>query len=43
MYAPENCVLLTLERSLSTGPAAVSASGHSHFAAAATSMEQFAA
>ena len=25
MYAPENCVLLTLERSLSTGPAAVSA------------------
>ena len=29
MYAPENCVLLTLERSLSTGPAAVSATGRS--------------
>jgi len=27
MYAPENCALLTLERSLSTGPAAVSATG----------------
>ena len=29
MYAPENCVLLTLERSLSTGPAAVLATGRS--------------
>ena len=29
MYAPENCVLLTLERSLSTGPAAVSVTGRS--------------
>ena len=29
MYAPENCVLLTLERSLSTGPAAVLVTGRS--------------
>ena len=29
MYALENCVLLTLERSLSTGPAAVSVTGRS--------------
>ena len=29
LYAPENSVLLTLERSLSTGPAAVSVTGRS--------------
>ena len=36
MYAPENCVLLTLERSLSTRLAGCSSFGDRTFAAAAT-------